>query len=298
MAQREGTKPTDRNMRNNNPLNIKLGPANKHCVSDGLATIEATPAQDGGNFLVFKDAGTGLRAAEELIKSPVYSGLSIDAALKKWSGNGYGSEIVKGLVNDNANPFAKPGAVPAISSSGPVDLSRVANRVVTNPKLDDKDRAAFAKNFNALIEKGDVAGAAIAVQDTALKALPAGQQTDYSEFKNLDTRLSGIIGNLNSFKSVNPNLYNTIYQKGKTLTGASKDKDWLRFTSLVESLQVQLRKELFGTAITDRESSTGQNLFVDTNKDTLSDVETKLTNLREMSQQKTKGILNFALGTL
>ncbi len=300
MAKREGfgSDPNNRPTRNNNPLNIKLGSKTKHWVDDGLATVEQAKAQDGGNFLVFKDAETGLRAAEELIKSDIYSGLSLDAALKKWSNNGYGAEIVKGQVGTIGSAFSKIGAVPPISASAPADISRIANRVVANPKLDEKDRAAFAKNFNSLIERGDIKGAMATVKDTALKALPPAQQTNYTEFTNLDKRLGGVIGNLNAFKSVNPNLYKSILEKGKTLAGASKDKDWLRFTSLIESLQVELRKEFFGTAITNRESSTGQNLFVDTSRDTLSDIEEKLKNLREMSKQSTAGILDYALGTL
>lgn len=299
MAKKEGfgSDPSNRPTRNNNPLNIKLGSATKHWVDSGLATVDKSAATDGGNFLVFKDAATGLQAAEELIRSGVYSNLDLNSALKKWSGGGYGAEIVSG-VKSLGDAFKKPDAVPPISAQAPDDISRLANRVVTNPKLDDKDRAAFAKNFNALIDKGDKLGAIAAVKDTALKALPAGQQNDYTEFKKLDTRLGGVIGNLNAFKSVNPNLYNSIYQKGKTLAGASKDKDWLRFTSLIESLQVTLRKELFGTAITDRESATGQNLFIDTSKDTLSDIEVKLKNLRDLATQSQEGILNYALGTL
>jgi len=302
MAKKEGFgngKPGDRPNRNNNPLNITLGSKTKHWVDEGLATLDPVPPTDNptGRFLKFKDAETGLRAAEELIRSDVYSGLDLNSALKKWSNGGYGAEIVSG-VSSLGDAFKKADAVPTISDKAPVDISRIANRVVTNPKLDDKDRAAFAKNFNALIDKGDTLGALQAVKDTALKSLPTGQQNDYTEFKKLDTRLGGVIGNLNAFKSVNPNLYNSIYQKGKTLAGASKDKDWLRFTSLIESLQVALRKELFGTAITDRESSTGQNLFIDTSKDTLPDIEVKLKNLRELATQSQEGILNYALGTL
>ena len=96
MAQREGygADPNNRPTRNNNPLNIKYGGATKKWVDAGLATIEKAAAADGGNFLVFNDVATGLEAAADLIRSDIYSGLGLDAALRKWSGNGYGSDIL------------------------------------------------------------------------------------------------------------------------------------------------------------------------------------------------------------
>jgi len=83
-----------RAQRNNNPLNIKYGGATKKWVEQGIATIEQKPAQDGGNFLVFKNVEDGLKAAQDLMfTSGVYKGLNVEQALRKWSGNGYGSNV-------------------------------------------------------------------------------------------------------------------------------------------------------------------------------------------------------------
>ena len=80
----------------NNPLNIKLGPATKQYVDEGLAT-PGRPGTDGGRFLDFSTKEAGLAAAKKLLLSNVYSDLPVDAAMKKWSNNGYGVEIAPDL---------------------------------------------------------------------------------------------------------------------------------------------------------------------------------------------------------
>lgn len=83
-------------VRENNPLNMKLGTATRMYVDTGVATISSIIPTDGGRFLRFKSAERGLEAARDLICSPVYQGMSLDEALKKWSNNGYGANILSG----------------------------------------------------------------------------------------------------------------------------------------------------------------------------------------------------------
>lgn len=78
--------------RHNNPLNIKYGGATKHWVERGEAEV-GEGAKDKGNFLKFRSPESGWQAAQELLTSPVYSNLTVDAALRKWSNKGYGAEI-------------------------------------------------------------------------------------------------------------------------------------------------------------------------------------------------------------
>jgi hypothetical protein len=85
--------------RNNNPLNIKYGSLTSKWVKEGKAEIDPVPATDGGYFLKFKDAQTGLQAAIDLLKSDLYINKTVDAALRLWSNNGYGGEIVPELKN-------------------------------------------------------------------------------------------------------------------------------------------------------------------------------------------------------
>jgi hypothetical protein len=82
--------------RHNNPLNVKLGRDTQYLVDTGVATV-GEPATDGGNFLRFKSMSDGLDAANKLLTGPKYNSLTVDAALRRWSNNGYGGEIAEPL---------------------------------------------------------------------------------------------------------------------------------------------------------------------------------------------------------
>lgn len=56
-------------------------------------TDSGIQATDGGSFAQFPSMQAGLQAAQQLITSPSYSSLSVNDALLRWSGGGYGSEI-------------------------------------------------------------------------------------------------------------------------------------------------------------------------------------------------------------
>ena len=82
--------------RNRNPLNIKLGWNTRRYVEIGLATVSAIIPQDGGRFLKFASPETGFKAAVGLLSAPGYDDLRLDRALRRWSNNGYGAEILVG----------------------------------------------------------------------------------------------------------------------------------------------------------------------------------------------------------
>lgn len=83
--------------RNNNPLNIK---ASQYTMSySGISGLDPSPADDGGQFLRFNSIEDGFNAAKRLITTEGYLGLTVDQALKRWSNNGYGGEIVPYLKN-------------------------------------------------------------------------------------------------------------------------------------------------------------------------------------------------------
>lgn len=74
--------------RNNNPLNIKYGN-----FASGYGATRGSAATDGGNFANFPDEATGLRAARDLLRSQSYSSLTLEQAMRRWSGNGYGADV-------------------------------------------------------------------------------------------------------------------------------------------------------------------------------------------------------------
>lgn len=80
--------------RNSNPLNVKLGRDTQHHVAAGTASVSDIVPLDGGRFLKFASAEYGFRAARALLTGPGYGTLELDQALRRWSNNGYGAEIV------------------------------------------------------------------------------------------------------------------------------------------------------------------------------------------------------------
>lgn len=89
------TQQASRPIRNNNPLNIKASAATS--TYNGVAGLDPVPASDGGHFLVFNSPEAGFQAAKRLIQTEGYRGLTVDSALRRWSNNGYGGEIVPNL---------------------------------------------------------------------------------------------------------------------------------------------------------------------------------------------------------
>lgn len=85
----------------NNPFNMKVGDQTQQYITNGQASV-GRAAPDGGNFLTFKDRNSAITAAQGLLfNSGVYKGLTVDAALKKWSNNGYGGNVVPDLSGKN-----------------------------------------------------------------------------------------------------------------------------------------------------------------------------------------------------
>ncbi len=88
--------------RNNNPTNIKVPQGGlleaKKRYGDENLSVDPSPASDGGQFLKFSSPDKGFQATSTLLKLG-YSDMPVDAALKRWSGNGYGGDVAPDLAS-------------------------------------------------------------------------------------------------------------------------------------------------------------------------------------------------------
>lgn len=91
------TSASNRPQRNNNPLNIKESEWTRQYA--GVTGTDRIPATDGGYFLTFDSPQSGFNAAKRLLKEGSYKNLTLDAAMRRWSGGGYGAEILPQLRN-------------------------------------------------------------------------------------------------------------------------------------------------------------------------------------------------------
>lgn len=71
--------------RHNNPLNLKYA-----SWEDSYGATKGQAGTDGGNFAIFPTVEKAYEAYRDLLRGKAYSGLPIEQALRKWSGQGYG----------------------------------------------------------------------------------------------------------------------------------------------------------------------------------------------------------------
>lgn len=96
----------------NNPMSITLGPATQQYVDSGQASVYTTA--DGRKFLSFKDPAVGMQAGENLLfNSGIYSNMTVNDALKKWSRGAYGAEIAP-FIQGNSLTIGDIGSIPQL----------------------------------------------------------------------------------------------------------------------------------------------------------------------------------------
>lgn len=187
--------------RNNNPLNIKVPAAGlEEAVrryGDSGVSIDPVPATDGGYFLKFSSPESGMRAAETLLSSSVYSGLSVDVAMRKWSGGGYGAEVSPSipatatigslspsqrhqLVSDMAKREGFTGSIGTGSTGAPaqiLDKSPYQNAAqILRASLPEAQSKQVGISLNQALNTGNADQAKSVILSAAITALPADQQ--------------------------------------------------------------------------------------------------------------------------
>lgn len=112
-----------RSWRNNNPGNIKYTETTRAFGAIG---------QDKDGFAIFPDVQTGRNAMLSLLQTTIYSNLTLDAAMRKWSGKGYGAEIVSDVINPNTivrDLFPKQDDNPSVIASKMNTLNVLLDRM-------------------------------------------------------------------------------------------------------------------------------------------------------------------------
>lgn len=222
--------------RNNNPLNITYGAATKKWVDGGAATVETTA--DGRKFLKFKDAETGFKAATDLLfDSNVYQNLTIDEALKKWSGGAYGAEIApfiqgKGITIGDIKDLPKVAQqlVQAMAKrEGFYAATGPTNQANNTPGTDIKNNPAIGNLFqpkvvstvigNKYLDLSTITDdkqrnlASIWASQNGIK--PISSQAEVQGIQNLNTArkdVNTLITTLNSLKTNPQNWVQKLYQ--------------------------------------------------------------------------------------
>ena len=203
--------------RNNNPLNIKFGDfASKYGATAG------TKATDGGVFANFPDIETGLRAAKELLRGSSYSNLTLDAAMRRWSGNGYGQDVtskelwgkkIKDLSDNQINRLIedmqrREGWIEGKSEESSDDEYKIAKDIfdgtssLTVSQLPTAKREKVNKYLSEMKSEAKKSGDVMGI----INSSAGGKDVDSSFITSFDKAINVIyqIGDLqNSFKNDN-----------------------------------------------------------------------------------------------
>lgn len=205
----------------NNPFGIKQGGATQKWVDQGLAVVGGE-AKDGGKFLIFKDAPTAQAAYEDLLyNSGVYSGLTVDEAMHKWSGSvktGAGSGAPIGSSSGGGSTpssfssieaAAKAAVAAGNSSPTTFALQQMTdpNNPVTGGKLFSEAQAENKRNIWDAY-KLDTTKTAIEKLQAEVTALPK-DMTDYisardSYIKQTDKAIDDYMESMKNMDMSNP----------------------------------------------------------------------------------------------
>lgn len=135
-----------RAVRNNNPGNIKA--SDFTTKYPGVVGIESTPAQDGGNFLIFDSPASGLAAIGKLLQvGSSYKGVNAETAIRKYSGGGYGAAQV-GL--DPKKNFQAQIKEPSILDSVVQNIARLEGY---SASLSNQESGSVPSNIQAWAER-------------------------------------------------------------------------------------------------------------------------------------------------
>lgn len=177
-ANNPGVNRSDRNL---NPGNIKVSDYTKGF--DGVIGVESRAAADGGNFLIFDSAESGIKAIGRLLsESSAYNGLTAEKAIKKYNGNGgYGAKDVgldptKDFKSQISDPMIRDRVAKSIAqlegfSGGNSNVSQSAmnwakqinDGKATLANVPPKERSSVV---DALAQSGDISKTDAAITET------------------------------------------------------------------------------------------------------------------------------------
>lgn len=310
-----------RGVRNNNPGNIKV-PAGGleeaiRRYGDPNVTVDPSPAADGGYFLKFSDPTIGFNAIGKLLDVG-YKNLTVDAAMKRWSNNGYDSEIVPNIPKgktigqlsskertDLTNAMIRrEGSVPtniSIKTGGAISEQQAkalrAGVTALTVGLTDKDQTFTRAEINRQVNGGNLRGAKEFLIATALGSMPAAEQTQVvGRFQAIDA-LNTVKRELDAFTQAGGNinqLTGNLEKLGQKF-GVSTNPQLSSIATKIQAALIEYRRAISGAAFTDAEMAQYKQLFPDIDKlQELNDY--KITALNEVFNANQRTSFGLRIG--
>jgi hypothetical protein len=301
-----------RSDRNNNPGNIKLSNFTKGF--EGVVGVEATAAQDGGNFLIFNTPQDGFNAMARLLtEGKSYQGVSAQTAIKKWNGNGgYGAADV-GLnpnqdfqsqirdpqkLQEVVQKMARLEGYKGTTASGGPETTTLTNALKSlAPRLTAAAAKSAQATLNGYIKSGDLEGAKQFIISTAISSLPVEQQNKaFGRLQSIDA-LTNIENLLAQYKARggNTNILSGTQEQIEQKLGQTSNPELAAIGSQITLAMVAYRQSVSGAAFTESEAKIYEQLFPSTkNIGTLN--EAKIKALKQAFNLNQKTVLQTVIG--
>ena len=289
----------------NNPLNIKFGSfAQKYGATQGkLAT-------DGGSFAHFQTIEDGWKAAKDLLSGSFYNNLTLDEAMKKWSGGGYGQEVTAKQLWNKKIKDLKPDELQGLMEDmqrregwtegkvGQMDQSLNLDLISLAGKLPVTAYKNLEKEVNSYLSQGNKAGAQEAIDRVAINTMSAGERQDLVAFDLIDKGLSELLNDWDKLKNINVGVYQQWAESLKPFAKVAKSQKWVNLFAKIEQNQAKYRNSIYGASLTANELKSSQRFMVDPTRDDIETIRTKLQNMVDYSKLATQQYKDFSKGKI
>lgn len=240
MQNREGYFPGRVAYRTNNPGNIKYGAFAKSmgAVDSGIK------AADGGTFAKFPDYGAGKSAQMSLLKSGGYANLTFDSAMKRWSNNGYGADVIGNVTQ---------GSIPAQDKT-----QNVSNSWKTGVDIVD---TYIERVYKGDMKISDVPSSYQPIVQKQLNVIPKVGNSNYSKMTQNERTAFQDVLNLQSMIDGVAKTRTAATDTGPLASATNRVRGWfnlaepnlLELKSATENLRAMIQKQISGAALSEGE---------------------------------------------
>jgi len=266
MQKREGYFPGSIAYRTNNPGNIKFGNFAKSmgAVDSGIK------GADGGSFASFPNYESGKAAQMALLKAGSYANLTFDAAMKRWSNNGYGANVIGNTTSQN-QPFQPASESKQAWQTGVGLIDTYIQKVYTG----EMPLSDVPKDYQAVVQKQ--ISSLPKVGNAAFQKITQTERSSFEDVLNLQTMIDRIKKTRQSATDTGP----LASAWGSAMSLFNKENPaFAELRATTENLRAQIQKLISGAALSEAEV---QRLlkFLPVVSDNDQKFDTKLSKLEE-----------------
>jgi hypothetical protein len=130
-------------------------------------------------------------------------------------------------------------------------------------------------------------------------SLTGTQKSDYDQWEAADKQIGTLLTDMKKYAELNPNAVKVTVDGLKPLVGKDRNPALAEFLARVEGPQAEIRKAIYGTAVTGSEQGNADNFLISmklSRSDDMGTIMEKLQNLRSMAAVRRSSLLSSRTG--